>query len=53
MRKEDILVLTQLLNGIKDAILKLEISERKKDFSSIVEAKREILNFQKEIDEML
>ncbi len=53
MRKEDILVLTQLLNGMKDAIQKLEISERKKDISLIVEAKREILNFQKEIDKIL
>ena len=53
MKKEEITVLAQLLTAIKDAIEKLEEAERKKKPEKIASAKREILNFQKKIGEIL
>ena len=53
MKKEDVPVLAQLLTGIKDALEKLEEAEKKKDGEELAIAKREILSFQKKIDEML
>ena len=53
MKKEDITILAQLLTGIKDAIKTLEDAQKRKDSDQLATAKREILNFQKKISEML
>ncbi len=53
MKRERIAVLAQLLSGIKDAIGKLEESQRNKDVELMTEAKEEILYFQREIDKLL
>ncbi len=53
MEKEDIVLIAQLLTGMKDAVEMLEEAQRKKDMEKLNAAKREILNFQKQIDELL
>lgn len=53
MEKEDIIVIAQLLTGIKDAVDRLEDAQRRKDVEKLNAAKREILNFQKQISELL
>jgi hypothetical protein len=53
MQKEEILVLAQLFSGMKDAVIKLEQAERKKDNEMILAAKREILKLQAEVSKML
>lgn len=53
MEKEDITLIAQLLSGIKDAIDKLQDSERKKDIERLNAAKKEILNFQSQIDKLI
>ena len=53
MKKEKITILAQLLTAIKDAADKLEEAEKEKDAVKLASAKREILNFQKKISEML
>ena len=53
MEKEDITLVAQLLTGIKDALDKLEEAEKKKDADNLAAAKREILNFQEQIDKLL
>ena len=53
MKKEDIIVIAQLLTAIKDSIEKLEEAQKKKDGEMLLAAKREILLFQKKIEEML
>ena len=53
MEKEDITLIAQLLTGIKDAIERLEDAEKKKDLEKLNAAKREILNFQNQISNIL
>ena len=53
MEKEDVTLIAQLLTGIKDAIDKLQDSLKKKDLEKISAAKREILNFQSQIDKLI
>jgi len=53
MQREDIVLLAQLLSGIKDALAKLEDAEKKKDVESLNEAKKEILSFQSQIAHIL
>ena len=53
MTNSDISVLAQLLTAIKDAASKLEDAEKEKDAEKVTSAKREILNFQKQMDKML
>ncbi len=53
MKKEEIAVLAQLLTAIKDTIERLEEAQKKKDSEELEMAKREILSFQKKIDEIL
>ena len=53
MKKEDTLLIAQLLTGMKDAAAKLEDAYKKKDLVKLQSAKKEILNFQKEIDKLL
>jgi len=53
MEKEDITLTAQLLTGIKDALIKLEEAQKRKDVEKLNAAKREILNFQSQIDKLL
>lgn len=53
MEKEDVLIIAQLLTGMKDAVDKLEDAQRRKDAEKLNLAKKEILNFQKQISELL
>ena len=53
MRKEAIVILAQLLTGIKDALGKLEEAQKKNDIEEFGLAKKEILHFHKQIDEVL
>jgi hypothetical protein len=53
MEKEDIVLIAQLLTGIKDAIDRLEDAQKRKDLEKLSAAKKEILNFQKQIDSLL
>ena len=53
MEKEDISILAQLLSGMKDALDGLEEADRARDVERISEAKREIKNFQSQIDKLL
>jgi hypothetical protein len=53
MEKEDITLIAQLLTGIKDAIEKLQDAEKKKDLEKLNAAKKEIINFQAQIDKLI
>lgn len=53
MEKEDITLIAQLLTGIKDALQRLEEAERKKDLENLNAAKKEILNFQSQINNLI
>lgn len=53
MDKEDITLVAQLLTGIKDAVGKLEEAEKKKDLERLNSAKKEILNFQAQINKLI
>lgn len=53
MKKEDITTLAQLMTGMKDAINKLEKAQKEKNIESLNMAKKDILDFQKEIDKLL
>jgi len=53
MEKEDIMLIAQLLTGIKDAIYRLEKAKKKKDIEHFNAAKKEILNFQKQINDLI
>ncbi|MEK6849979.1 MAG: hypothetical protein AABX85_00195 [Nanoarchaeota archaeon] len=53
MEKEDITLIAQLLTGIKDAIDKLQDAQKKKDLEKLKAAKKEILNFQSQINELI
>ncbi len=53
MRKEEIELIAQFLKGMKDATIKLEEAERKKDFKMLESAKQELLQFQWQIKKML
>lgn len=53
MEKEDVTLIAQLLTGIKDAIDRLKDAGKKKDLEKEKAAKREILNFQSQIDKII
>jgi len=53
MEKEDVTLIAQLLTGIKDAVEKMEEAQKKKDLEKLNAAKREIVNFQGQIDKIL
>jgi hypothetical protein len=53
MQKEEINLIAQLLMGIKDALDKMKFSQKENDLQGVIAAKREILNFQKQIDKLL
>ena len=49
----EITILAQLLTAVKDAIEKMEDAQKNNDSERVAIAKREILSFQKQIDELL
>ena len=53
MKKEDIGLIAQLLEGMKDAAERLEEAYRKKDAETLISAKREILQFQAEVNRLI
>ena len=53
MEKEEVIIIAQLLTSIKDAIDKLEEAKRHKDIEKFNSAKKEILNFQQQANELL
>lgn len=53
MKKEEVIVLAQLLTAIKDGIEKLEEAQKKQDAEQLESAKQEILHFQKKVAELL
>jgi len=53
MEKEDIFILAQLLNSMKDAVNKLDEAQKRNDMKRVAAAKQEILRFQEEIDKLL
>ncbi|MBU0760639.1 MAG: hypothetical protein KJ600_04610 [Nanoarchaeota archaeon] len=53
MKKENIVVVAQLLTAIKDNIEKIEEAEREKDAEKLSSGRQEILSFQKKIGELL
>jgi hypothetical protein len=53
MKKEDLVVLGQLLSAMKDATEKIVNSKKQKDTEQLMQARREILRFQKKIELLL
>lgn len=53
MEREDIIVLAQLLTGIKDSLSKLEDAYKRGDAERLARVKQEILNFQRQIDRLI
>lgn len=53
IKKEEITSLSQLLSSMKDAIKKMEKAKRRNDSEQLALGKKEILDFQKKINEIL
>ncbi len=53
MKKEDIALVAQLLTSMRDAVEKLAEAEKDKDSEKLSAAKKEILNFQNQIEKIL
>ena len=53
MKKEDIIVVAQFLTGMKDSLTRLEQAQKNKDAESLNLIKREILNLQIQINNLL
>ena len=53
MKKGDINLIAQLLTGMKDAVARLEMAHRNKDVNKLAAIKREILDFQEQIKNLL
>ena len=53
MKKEEIGLIAQLLVGMKDSAEKLEEAYKKKDFEMLRSAKKEILQFQTEVNRLI
>ncbi len=53
MKKEDIVILGQLLASMKDAVGELEKAQDEGDMEKLSSAKKEIMKFQKKIGEIL
>ncbi len=53
MKKEEVAVIAQLLSAIRDSIEKLDEAKRKNDSEEMIMIRKEIMMFQKKIDEML
>ena len=53
MKKEDIVVLSQIFTAMREGIEKLEIAEKKDNIEEIKNIKNEILSIQKRAGEIL
>jgi len=53
MKKEDVVLLAQLIQTIKEATDKLEEYQKKKNVERFNAAKKEILELQKRVNELL
>ena len=53
MKKEDLIALAHLITIMKDSLDELEKAQKMKDNQRVIESKKEILNIQKKIDELL
>ena len=53
MKKEEITVVAQLLTAMKDSVEKIDEAQRNKDSEQLLRAKRELLTFQKRLEELL
>lgn len=53
MKKEEIGLVAQLLVGMKDAAERLEEAHKKKDAAMLLSAKKEILQFQSEVEKLI
>lgn len=53
MKKEDIAILAQLLTAMRDTVGKLDVAYKKEDMEELVALKREIMSFQKKINELV
>ena len=53
MKKEDFYALAQLLNSMRDSVDKLEKAKKRNNYDDIDQAKKAILYFQKQINEIL
>jgi len=53
VKKEDITLVAQLLTSMKEASIKMEEAQRENNLKKLADAKKEILNFQREINKLL
>lgn len=53
MQKEDVMVLAHLFTAMKEAIEKLEESQRRNDVAGILAAKKEINSLQGQVKKLL
>jgi phage host-nuclease inhibitor protein Gam len=53
MKKEDISILAQLLTAMRDTVGKLDAAYKKGNMEELVALKKEIMSFQKKINELL
>ncbi len=53
MEKEDIVLLSQILSGMKDLTIELERAIKKDEKDKVLESKKEILDLRKDIEEIL
>ncbi|MEI6731691.1 MAG: hypothetical protein WCK90_03340 [archaeon] len=53
MKREDILVLAQLLTGMKDAVAQMREAEKKKDSERMSSAKKAMIHLKEQIDSIL
>ena len=52
-KKEDVMLLAQLLHAMKEAVDKLEKFQKRKDTEGIMRAKRELLELQKRVNTLI
>ncbi len=53
MEKEEIVIVAQLLTGIKDSLDALEEAKNKNNAERLSAAKKEIMNFQRQISKII
>ncbi len=53
MKKENLIILAQLLTAMKDAVSELEKAQKENDNDKVMIIKKEIINFQKKVDSLL
>ena len=53
MKKEDVMLLAQLLHAMKEVADKISHYHKKKDVKNLLAAKRELLNLQRRVNEIL